>query len=547
MKLIPISLPPQTVSLGEKEIFLRFQADRRHPDWVVLHSLDLAEHVRLQRSEADFVVLIPGHGIVVVEVKGHALVRRDAHTGQWCLGQDPPRSRSPFRQASDAMFAVRERLVRHHHRLGALQFESVVVFPFADFRVDHDSSEWHHWQVVDRQELNARPLADCLVHALHCAQRDAVERRGRALPRSMSAEDCEEARSVLRPQIGEAPLDRTRTQRREEELAQWTGDLTTLLDAVWSNDRLLLRGGPGTGKTGLLIEAARRAFLEDGSPPLVLCFNRLLATSLQGALGECAQVSTLNALVSQLDFAAGARGLAARRASGEFRPAQTLIIDEAQDVMHPDACEVLNLCVEGGLQAGRVLAALDVDHQNLRCEATSLSTQTLLSSYVSVDLWNNRRNLPRISATAELYSGFRPWRHTLRADDGVRARTHYGARLDMIRILGETLTALHSEGFGPQDIVILSGCRPPDSLAASPEIQELRLIPYDVPSTNQVRYTSIHAFKGLEAPAVILTDLPHGPDPQRLMLVGLTRSTARVHLLVDRPEPFRQQYLRSAT
>jgi len=362
----------------------------------------------------------------------------------------------------------------------------------------------------------------------------------------LTPKDCEEILAVLLPKVGEALPAATRAQLREEELDRWTDDLTPLLDAVWGNDRLLFRGGPGTGKTSLLIQAARRAFREDGSPPLVLCFNRLLAASLQETLGESAHVSTLNALVGQLDFAAGAKRLAARCATGEFIPTQTLIIDEAQDIMRPDACEVLDLCVAGGLQVGRVLVALDADHQHLRRDPTILPMEAVLNGYTFVDLWNNRRNLPRTSAAAELYSGFRPWRRTLRPDDGVQPRTRYGTRPEMIQALGKVLTELQAEGFAPRDIVVLSGCRPQESLASCADARELRLVPFEVPaSAEHVGYTSIQAFKGLEAPAVILTDLPHGLEPHRLMLVGMTRSTARTSLLIDRHLPFQQQFLRS--
>ena len=101
----PDSAPP-----GERALFDAFASHPATDDWIVLHSLCIASHVRQVQGEADFVVIVPGHGIVVVEVKSHRSVDRLAD-GRWKLGSRPPTSRSPFQQASDAMHSIRHYLV----------------------------------------------------------------------------------------------------------------------------------------------------------------------------------------------------------------------------------------------------------------------------------------------------------------------------------------------------------------------------------------------------------------------------------------------------
>lgn len=63
-----IMYPPQiysgTKSLGEIEIFNRLQSDPDTKDWIVLHSLDMAEHRSQISGEIDFVVIIPDKGIL---------------------------------------------------------------------------------------------------------------------------------------------------------------------------------------------------------------------------------------------------------------------------------------------------------------------------------------------------------------------------------------------------------------------------------------------------------------------------------------------------
>jgi superfamily I DNA/RNA helicase len=51
-----------------------------------------------------------------------------------------------------------------------------------------------------------------------------------------------------------------------------------------------------------------------------------------------------------------------------------------------------------------------------------------------------------------------------------------------------------------------------------------------------VRYATVHAFKGLEAPAVIVTDLDQAATTHTfdsLLYVGLTRATDRLVALIE--------------
>src|SRR5205807_946894 len=91
--------PPGT-SPGE---ILVFEKLRRCPsEWIVLHSLHIPEHVRQVEGEADFIVLIPGRGVLCLEVKGH--LQAEYRDGAWYLGKHAaPGSRRPTRSDCLAM------------------------------------------------------------------------------------------------------------------------------------------------------------------------------------------------------------------------------------------------------------------------------------------------------------------------------------------------------------------------------------------------------------------------------------------------------------
>jgi hypothetical protein len=120
-RMIPPAISPTCSSGGEKEIFELLKEERGTQDWIVLHSLDIAHHLRQVAGEADFVVIVPSLGVLCLEVKAcHSLRRRD---GLWYYGHDPKGdSRGPFKQASEAMHSLRRQVSRADPALSRVPF-----------------------------------------------------------------------------------------------------------------------------------------------------------------------------------------------------------------------------------------------------------------------------------------------------------------------------------------------------------------------------------------------------------------------------------------
>ena len=123
--------------------------------WIVLHSLGIADHVRQVEGEADFVVVVPNHGVLVIEVKSHRTIDR-LGDGRWKLGNDAPTGRGPFKQASEAMYSIRDYLGRHNVDLHSTPVLNAVWFTGVRARTMLPSTpEWHDWQVLDSEDLRA--------------------------------------------------------------------------------------------------------------------------------------------------------------------------------------------------------------------------------------------------------------------------------------------------------------------------------------------------------------------------------------------------------
>ncbi len=120
---------------GEQHIAQRIQDDAATANWVVLHSLDVAAHRSQMLGECDFVIIVPGKGVLCLEVKGCKSLR--VTDGCWYYGVNPKADRrGPFKQAADAMFSIRNFLFQKHPAWrNTVFFTSAVVFPFINFTV----------------------------------------------------------------------------------------------------------------------------------------------------------------------------------------------------------------------------------------------------------------------------------------------------------------------------------------------------------------------------------------------------------------------------
>jgi hypothetical protein len=563
-RMIPPVCSAETRSPGEVELFERFQDEPGTEGWVVLHSLDLSEHVARVSGEVDFVVIVPGSGVVSLEVKAHHSVRR--HGGIWFLGGDQVgEPRGPFKQAAEASHSLRESVTTRVAAAAGVPFWSAVALPYVSF--DDRSPEWHDWQVIDKQVLSSRSLSDAIVGVLRGARTHLGGSTTWFDPGSPepTPTTVDAMVTLLRGDFEVHETPKSRRRRLQEEVLRYTEEQAQALDQVEDNDRVVFDGPAGTGKTVLAVEAARRAATK-GARVLLLCFNRNLAVRLAGATegepGIIARTIHAHMLRTSGEAARPDPGfwsetlpeLALERALERDRPEfDVLVIDEAQDIARTAFLDVLDLELEGGLADGRWLAFGDLANQVIYdsdADLIELLRERGAPGFVRFNLTANCRNTPRIAGYAQLLGDLaRGYRRTMRPDDGIEPRTHVIAREDRPReVLAGVLSQLADEGFTGPDVVVLSPMR--DGLAGSlpdePWGRRFARLGDERASAGSLRWATIHEFKGLEAPAVVITDVGSFDErTRRLLYVGATRALHRLHVLVD--EPVRDQLVRTLT
>lgn len=560
-RMIPPLILDGCASPGEKEVFYRLHDGAETDEWIVLHSLCLAEHVRQVSGEIDFVVVIPEMGVLCLEVKACTRLRRS--NGLWYYGTDPNADpRGPFRQAAEAMHSLRAKLVKAQPDLASIVFWSAAVFPYVAF--EEESPEWHKWQSIDRPKFRARPFPESLMGVMENARRYLVScktaRWFAPTAKKPTFEECQRIAHALRGDFEIFESAVSARQRRETEILRFTEEQYYALDAMQSNKQVIFAGPAGTGKTVLALEAARRSAAL-GLKTLFLCFNRNLGQFIRTAsegFGKELRAQTLHGLMvdfvghdavpsdtPQSYWTRELPNLASLRAIGSEDHAASydlLIVDEAQDILREEYLEFLDLLLRGGLKAGNWMMFGDFEKQAIYGGHSLESVKRALAlSFPVYTLSTNCRNTPRVAATAHLLGGLNPdYARVLRPDKGPESDPvyrFYDSPSRQQENLVEALERLYGEGFRGSDVVILSPFSASKAAAASlsKEPWNQRVRPLTACDRGHVPFTTVHSFKGLEAAAVIVTDLEsvRSTSEQALLYVAVTRAQDRLVLLVS--------------
>jgi DNA polymerase III delta prime subunit len=458
------------------------------------------------------------------------------------------------------MHSVRVHIQRRKPALAKVVFWSAVVFPYVEF--DEESAEWHSWQVIDQQLFRARPLPASLTLIMERARQllssTGTSKWFNAESKLPNTSEAEEIASLLRPNFEVFESPKSRLERWSEEVRHYTEEQFVALDGMEGNPRVLFSGPAGTGKTLLAIEATRRSQIA-GRRTLFVCFNRLLGSWLAtqtASLGSGVTVGTFHRQLVSLVGGISARdedrpgfwendlpvrAIDVLLADDLFKPYEEIVLDEAQDLLHPHYLDVFDLLVTGGLSSGRWCFFGDFERQVIY-KSGSANGQDLLSEragkFPTFRLRVNCRNSPRIASLTHLLGGLTPdYKRVLRPDNGVEPQLLYYSNQDeQVALLLSTLENWYRDGIPGREIIVLSPRSESLCLAAliKQEPWRSRLRPQELRSGGNIGYCSIHSFKGMEAPAVIVTDIDRvsGETAADLFYVGITRALHRLTILV---------------
>lgn len=556
--MIPASISPDIKSNAEKRIFEWFQAAPKTEEWIILHSLGIMNHQRVIHGEMDFLVLAPEKGMFALEVKGGRVERK---LGKWRFinkyGVYDEKIRGPFDQAWEGIYSIKSsiatKLDEKHVYLKDIIFGIGVMFPDIEYSlvgIDEDQSQV--FDIHDGKDVVG------FIERIANGAINTRRRLGYAIKNEMlpSKADVQYIAHLLRGDFDiEVPL-RIKQKYAEESLQALTSEQAQCIEQLADNSRALVRGTAGTGKTMLAIEAAKRAMAR-GEKVGLFCYNRMLGEWLQNYFFEYPleqrpmYVGSFHAYMMRVLTARGMKSslLKKNKTTSYFenelpnmvfevlkkRPIyyDRVIIDEAQDLLTDSYLDILDNSLRGGLQQGKWLMFGDFSMQAIYSEG--MNEQAFIeilqnrSNYALFKLTKNCRNTRKICLDIENIVGIK---ENAAFEDAFNTPSvdHiiYESMVDQKYKLELLITSLLSNNVKRSDIVILSPRVFDNSVVCM--VKGIEIKKYEVEATDKIRFSTIHAFKGLESSTIIITDIENYED-EKLMYVGLSRARFALHIL----------------
>ena len=543
---------------GERDVFNMLS--KGPDDWVIMHSLDLAPWNRRLRTEIDFVVIVPDCGILCIEVKSHLNISFDGS-----FWGPPEIKRSPFKQASDGRHTFYRNLRELAPQYSSGPVVQLCIFPNALFSLSPNLSV-SQWELMDNRAFRSFKSStdfcqDLKERILSNIDEDSNLKR---LINPLSNIAVQTIVDYCVPVQKRHPDAREEIRLREQEIERILREQQKpVFQLAENNDRILVTGGAGTGKSLIAMELARRK-AESGDRVALLCFNQLfghwtkekvklinpelpnlvVGTVIQvmAELMGIAIPQTPDKNYWNIVFPAQVEEKLTDPDLNAIAPFDYIVLDEAQDILAlPALWECLVQFLDGGLRNGHFALLGDFEHQVLGDRYLLKQSLDNVNQEAQPARWKlseNCRNYSIVGNTAVLLSGFEQMIYSgyLRSGGGVKNYdiNFYSSDEEQCKKLEDALKDFRGQGFRPEEITILSFLSSDTCVAKNPLFRGYPV--YPVWQEGRVtHYSTVHSFKGLENKVIILTDVSLGETEfhRDLFYTGMTRATESVRVLCN--------------
>ncbi len=488
-------------------------------------------------GQIDFVIVHPHYGLIALEVKGGRCSYDPDFRAWTSMDRDDNRMEisDPFDQAKTAS-RVLMKLLRSRPRLDDMfiPHHYAAAFPDCAFGARDLRGDVLSWQVVDQDGLYDLKTT---IHRLF----------EKSFPSGKIAGD---GGKLILQGVKEIYGDRAlsgkvlaaqRVRAISDKLIRLTEDQLGILEVLREHKRLVIRGCAGSGKTTLAVHKARM-LSEEGKRVLLVCFNQPLGWHLGSECegfenitvghfnGFCFDwLTEIGKTVKPVDtdqwWSVTFPNSVADEIDAIPHRFDAIIVDEGQDFK--EAYWLLLEMFLADPERGVFYIFADAS-QNIYQGNAELP---MISAPVNLNrnLRNTNQVFDLVRRTCELTDAIKP-----SGVDGPKVEfVEYSNEKAMINEIGSVLGRLISEQLTPDDVVILgTKSQRRTVLKYGTKIGPFLLVE-QIEARNELVTMTVHRFKGLESPVVILCELDGDLkyNLKEILYIGMTRATSMLFIM----------------
>ena len=478
----------------------------------------------IKEGETDFVIILPSHGMLILEVKGGEITY-DEDSRDWSrvLGNGRLKSiQDPFEQANRNTHYLENAIKRRGYQgANSLPFTYgyAVVFPDCEYKgpTPVGAEPAIIFSASDLPYLDRR-----ITSALNQWSR-------RDNPRSLSSDDVKNITKAISPGFNLLPVLFRKLEEQEDKLFRLTNEQQNLLNFLGQKQRACIEGVAGSGKT-MLAQAQAEKFADAGKTVLFICYNKNLAKWISDSIADeyksLITVKHFHGLCADWIRKAGMSFTPPRQGANEFwqdeaadllmdsidmvpEKYDAVIVDEGQD-FYPNWWMPLEMINCAG-DEGAMYIFYD-PRQNLYVDQKG-SLPAMGEAY---NLPTNCRNTRSIAGKcSEILNVDIPTREEAPLGEKPTVLTlglNYDVKKRVERYINEWVK---NGNLKPSQIAILSPNKKERSSISDLNAAQGIKITEDIDAWREdkgVLFSTVKSFKGLEADAVLLIDIPEEED-----------------------------------